>query len=124
MVKRISLVAAAVTAAAVGGTLAAASPAQAASAYGCSYPRVCFYLTTSSWLDDSPTASYQDVTSSYQTLGSQSRGSVTAYNSRNDDGALLHFTNGRTYCLPPNQSASLRSIGTVDKIKIMTSANC
>ena len=124
MLKRISLAAAMIAGAVVGSTLAAASPAQATSAYGCTYPRVCFYLTATSWVNDSPTASFQDVTSSYQTLGSQSRGSVEAYNSRNDDGALLHFTNGRTYCLLPNQSASLRSIGTVDKIKIMTSADC
>lgn len=106
------------------GAVAVASPASAASAYGCNWPRVCFYLTTSSWNNSAPTAAFQDVTSSYQNLGSRSRGSYAVYNSRNDDGALLRFTNGSTFCVWPNEAWGLQGIGTVDGIRIMDSEHC
>jgi hypothetical protein len=121
--KRI-LVSFAVVGAAIAGTFAVASPAQADSANGCAYPRVCFYKTGNDWSTDHPTAAFQDVTSGYQTLGTQSRGSYGVYNTRNNDGALLHFTNGQTRCLTPNRFLWAQDVGTVDKIRIMDSASC
>ncbi|MEV4483777.1 hypothetical protein [Micromonospora coxensis] len=105
-------------------TITHASAASADTANGCVYPRVCFYLTESNWLADRPTASYQDITSGYQTLGSSSRGSYAVWNSRNDDGALLHYTNGSTYCLPPNRGNAHIRGEVVDKIRIMNSPSC
>ncbi len=105
-------------------TIMDSAPALAGTANGCVYPRVCFYLTESNWTADSPTASYQDITSSYQTLGSSSRGSYAVWNSRNDDGALLHYTNGTTYCLPPNRGNGHIRGEIVDKIRIMDSPTC
>src|SRR5512133_1329945 len=86
------------------GLMAFATPAQAVANYGCSYPYVCFYLNSSDWAAASPTATYKDM-GYWQTLGSRSRGSFMVYNSRNDDGALLRFTDGRTFCLNPSINA-------------------
>lgn len=118
------LVAAAVIGSVLAGSFAVASPAQADSRWGCGYPRVCFYLTAQNFLDDAPTAAFRDVTSGYQNLGSRSRGAFLVFNSRNDDGALLHFTNGRTYCLTPNGYVFAQEIGTVNKIRISRSPSC
>lgn len=100
------------------------SPASAGTANGCVYPRVCFYLTESDWYAKRPTAAYQDITSSFQTLGPNSRGSWAVWNSRNDDGALLHYTDGHTYCLPPNRGDAAIRGEIVDKIRIMNSPTC
>ncbi|MFG1920606.1 hypothetical protein [Cryptosporangium sp. NPDC048952] len=118
------LVAAAVIGSVLAGSFAVGSPAQASSKWGCEYPRVCFYLTAQNFLDDKPTAAFRDVTSGYQNLGARSRGAFLVFNSRNDDGALLHFSNGRTYCLAPNASVFGQDIGTVDKIRISWSPSC
>jgi hypothetical protein len=88
------------------GSFALAAPAQATSAHGCSWPRVCFYLTQNAWVDARPDASYKDMY--YQTLGQRSRNADYIYNSRNDDGALIYWTNdlggAGTFCLRPNES--------------------
>ena len=104
-------------------TWAAATPASAVSMAGCAYPRVCFYLTDAAYYGNSPNASYQDVTSGYQTLGSHSRGARWIVNTRNDDTAHLHFTDGSTWCMTPNE-IDLWTIKTVDKIRISSSATC
>lgn len=106
------------------GALAGPAPAQASTRYGCTYPRVCFYLTASNWTSQSPTASYQDITSTWQNLGSQSYGAAYAFNSRNDDVAWFHFTNGRQICLRPDNPIYLDQYGTVDKIRISSSSTC
>jgi hypothetical protein len=54
------------------------------------------------------------------------------WNSRNDDGALLHFAKGKTVCVGPNSGWYLDVLdqnsggayGKVDKIRIMDSASC
>ncbi|WP_327029879.1 hypothetical protein OG989_05570 [Micromonospora sp. NBC_01740] len=100
----------------------------AGTAYGCGYPQVCFYKTQANWTARDWTAAYQDITGSYQNLSSGAYGSYYVYNSRNDDGALLHYTNGYTYCLHPstyvNNSTNPTGFWTVDKIRIMDSPTC
>ncbi|MER5916742.1 hypothetical protein ABT124_41850 [Streptomyces sp. NPDC001982] len=108
---------------ALGITMASSSAASANTAYGCGYPQVCFYKTQADWNARSWTAAYKDVTSYYQTLGSRSYGSYSVFNSRNDDGALLHYTNGGTYCVGPN-SIVYNNSWVVDKIRIMDSPSC
>lgn len=108
---------------ATAATWALAAPASADSMSGCAYPRVCFYLTDNQYYSNSPTASYQDVTSGYQTLGSRSRGARWIVNTRNDDTAHLHFTDGSTWCMTPGE-VDLWTIKTVDKIRISSSATC
>ncbi|MCF2527145.1 hypothetical protein [Yinghuangia soli] len=121
--KRRFLVAAAAFATGVGAVGVMAPQAQATSAYGCGWPRVCFYKTQASWNADSPTASYQDM-GYWQTLGTSSKGSYGVYNSRNDDCALLEFSDGEQYRLKPNKFFQTSFIGTVTKIKIMDSPTC
>ncbi|MFG3698696.1 hypothetical protein ACGF5C_12375 [Micromonospora sp. NPDC047620] len=124
MLKRVVASAAVVASSLVAGALAVPVAAQASTRYGCTYPRVCFYLTPSDWTAQRPTAAYQDVTSTWQTLGSSSRGSAYAFNSRNDDVAYFHFTNGRQVCLRPDSPLYLSQYGTVDKIRISSSSTC
>lgn len=123
MKKRAAISAGATLAFAAGMVLVQASPASAVSMAGCAYPRVCFYLTASDYWNNSPTAAYQDVTSSWQVLGSKSRGSDYIVNTRNDDVAYLHFTNGAVLCLEPN-SIAYEPSRTVDKIRISYSSTC
>ena len=104
--------------------LLGAAPARAESASGCSYPRVCFYPTSAYLNASRPTASYKDLTPSWQTLGYQARGAAIVYNSRNDDGARLHFTNGTVKCVEPGWYVNAGAYGTVDKIRIMNSPTC
>jgi hypothetical protein len=122
--------------AAVGTALAAlmavllgASPAAAESYNGCAWPRVCFYLTLDHWWAGTPTAAFQDVTSSYQNLGSRSRGSDRVYNSRNDDRAWLRYVEDSTgqvgyLCLNPNTTGIFWDGYTVTGVKIEWQANC
>lgn len=107
-------------------TISATTPAAANTAYGCGYPQVCFYKTQADWNARTWTAAYKDVTSYYQTLGSNSAGSFAVYNSRNDDGASLKFSDGHTTCIHPNEYATgLPSMdGYVTGIKIMDSPYC
>jgi hypothetical protein len=104
-------------------TWALASPASANSMAGCVYPRVCFYLTDDQYFGNAPTAAFQDVTSGYQTLGPRSRGARWIVNTRNDDTAHLHFTDGSTWCMTPGE-VDLWTSKTVDKIRISSSATC
>ncbi|MBC7270520.1 MAG: hypothetical protein H5T76_17735 [Streptomyces sp.] len=128
MMKRTAVVATA----AAGLATAALASAPSAAAYdynGCAWPRVCFYLTAGNWNNASPTAAYQDVTSSYQNLGSQSRGADYVRNTRNDDRAYLryirHSTGATEYlCVLPNQTAYFSSAYTVTGIRIDTAATC
>lgn len=108
---------------AAAAVLTAATPANATSRYGCVYPRVCFYLTDNDYFGGWPTAAYQDVTSGWQTLGSRSRGSRWIVNTRNDDVAHLHFTNGTTDCVLPNFDYYTSS-RVVDKIRISSASTC
>ncbi len=125
MARKKRIIAGAATALMAAGTVMATAPsASADSAFGCSWPRVCFYLTDAAWAADSPTAAYQDITSGYQTLGAASRGSNYVYNSRNDDVAYLHLTNGAVICLTPSTILHISSSFTVDKIRISSAATC
>lgn len=108
---------------AAGAVFFGAAPAAADSKYGCVYPRVCFYLTDEDYFGDWPTASFQDVTDGWQTLGSRSRGSRWIHNTRNDDVAYLHFTDGGTACLLPNFSR-FNADRIVDKIRISWNSTC
>ncbi|NJQ00305.1 hypothetical protein [Streptomyces zingiberis] len=117
---------------AAASALAAASlataPAATADSYkGCAYPRVCFYLTDYDWNRSTPTASYRDVTPSYQNLGSRSRGANWVVNTRNDDRASLRYTTGsgtRYLCLPPDHHINFPAGMTVTGIRIDTAATC
>ncbi|MET8571890.1 hypothetical protein [Streptomyces sp. NPDC004783] len=106
-----------------GLTISNASTASAGTAFGCGYPQVCFYKTQADWNAKRWTAAYKDLTSSYQTLSSGARGAYAVFNSRNDDGARLHFTDGHAECLEPN-TLMLTNGFVVDKIRIMTSPSC
>ncbi|MGW1870028.1 hypothetical protein ACWCPS_31355 [Streptomyces mauvecolor] len=111
---------------AAAGVLAAATvpltPAPSASAspspgFDCGYPYVCFYV------GEDGVGKFKDITSGWQTL-TRSRGAEYVVNTRHDDGALLHFTNGRTACVKPGATLHAPSIGTVDKLRITDSAQC
>ncbi|MFD4860715.1 hypothetical protein [Streptomyces atratus] len=104
------------------------APSASATSYnGCDYPRVCFYQTQPDWTIGMPDAAYQDVTTSYQNLSSRAYGADWVYNSRNDDRAMLRFTNGgSTYykCLPPNGTIQFSPASTVTGIRIDTASAC
>jgi|tagenome__1003787_1003787.scaffolds.fasta_scaffold20464824_1 hypothetical protein len=120
------VVATAATAVLAAGALVGVQPAAANSNYGCSWPRVCFYLHDTDWTNRQPTASYQDR-GYWQTLGSRSAGSMYVYNSRNDDGARLRFDDGHEYCVRPNSWALMEPYyygDYVEQIKIMDSPTC
>ncbi|MGV9414186.1 hypothetical protein ACWDOP_30170 [Nocardia sp. NPDC003693] len=99
----------------------AATQASADSKFGCNYPYVCFYKTGNDVATNHPTAMYQDM-GYWQTLGPNSRGALRVVNTRNDDGALLKFSDGSTQCITPNYATLLYK--TVTQIKIMNSPNC
>ncbi len=95
------------------------APAAQADELGCPDRAVCFFKN--GFL---PTGTYKDFTSTWQILG-VSKGAPKVWNTRHDDGALLHFTNGATRCIRPGDlNENLASIGTVDKIRIMASPSC
>ncbi|WEV24772.1 hypothetical protein OYE22_05840 [Streptomyces sp. 71268] len=107
-----------------GATLATAPDASARSMRGCDFPRVCFYKTQADFDANRPTAAYKDVTSGFQKLGSQARGSVKAVNSRNDDGAIVKFANKPgTVCVQPSSWWHFGS-DVVTHIRIVDSPNC
>ncbi|MFG3555032.1 hypothetical protein ACGGAQ_11625 [Micromonospora sp. NPDC047557] len=114
----VALLAAIATAA--GGLVA--TPAQASSAFGCNYPRVCFWVTGNPYDGAAPTASFQD--NYYQTLGSRSRGADWVYNSRNDDGAKIFYSNGDWVCVSPGELAYLEPYGYAVALDIMDSPYC
>ncbi|MFG3552259.1 hypothetical protein [Streptomyces sp. NPDC047725] len=110
-------------------TMAPTASATAAAYKNCEYPRVCFYLTDSDWNNSAPSAAYQDVTSSYQTLGTYSRGSNWVLNTRNDDRAYLRYTVNSTgatqyVCLPPGNQIYFSSAYTVTGVRIDTASTC
>jgi hypothetical protein len=122
VIKRIAVIGAAAASLAAAG-LATAPSASADSYNGCAWPRVCFYLTDADWNAGAPTAAFQDITSSPQNLGSRSYNAEWVWNSRNDDGALLYYTNGQTRCMSPNTWMD-NNDWVVNKIKIMNSPTC
>ncbi|MET9961511.1 hypothetical protein ABZ128_21050 [Streptomyces sp. NPDC006326] len=104
---------------AIAGAGLIAAPAAQADELGCGVNAVCFFKGYST-----RTGEYHDVTSGYQTLVA-SKGADKAWSTRRSGGTLLHFTNGKTICLKAGQlREDLKSVGTVDKIRITTSANC
>ncbi|GGT24205.1 hypothetical protein [Streptomyces chromofuscus] len=126
--KRIAVIGMA-TAGLAATALVTAPTASATSYNGCGWPRVCFYMTDSNWYNGSPTAAYQDVTTSYQNLGTSSRGANWVYNSRNDDRAYLRYVYDSTgatgyRCLPPNHYQQFPSGYTVTGIRIDTASTC
>jgi hypothetical protein len=104
-------------------TAASVSPANADSHYGCTYPRVCFYKTQADWQRHAPTAAYKDLTTFYQSLGPRSARSYAVYNSRNNDGASLRFSNHRPHCLKPGHLVFTNG-AWVNGIRIMDSPSC
>ena len=122
VIKRIGIIGAAATSLAA-TALITAHTASADTANGCTWPRVCFYLTDADWNVRKPTAAYQDITSSPQNLGARSRNFEWVFNSRNDDGALLYYAHGGTLCLAPNTVVD-NNDWVVTAIKIMDSPSC
>ncbi|MET8832175.1 hypothetical protein ABZX40_41115 [Streptomyces sp. NPDC004610] len=117
------------SAAVIAAAIATAPHAAADSYNGCAYPRVCFYPTATQWNAGTPTAAYQDVTSSYQNLGANSRGADYVHNTRNDDRVYLRYTynpSGSTgaLCVNPNTTAVFKSSFTVTGIMIQTASSC
>ncbi|MER5747115.1 hypothetical protein ABT097_28085 [Streptomyces sp. NPDC002225] len=107
--------------------LAVAPNASATSFNGCVYPRVCFYLTDADWNRGTPTAAYQDVTTSYQSLSSRALGAAWVVNTRNDDRAYFRVEVAGTtqyICLPPNYHTSFSIKEIVNGIRIDTAATC
>ena len=105
---------------------ALAQPAQAGSAFGCAYPRVCFYLTQDDWDRRVPTASFKDA-GYWQNLGSRSAGSDYVYNSRNDDGAVIRYISpdglSRATCMLPSEWGQFWTVYPY-QIKIVDSPTC
>ncbi|MFJ1796812.1 hypothetical protein [Kitasatospora griseola] len=124
--KRIAAVTSSV--AVLAGIALVAAPSASATSYnGCDWPRVCFYQTQPDWTIGMPDAAYQDVTTSYQDLSSRAYGADWVYNSRNDDRAMIRFTNGGTTyykCLPPNGTLQFSAASTVTGIRIDAAATC
>ena len=107
----------------VAGYGVVASPANATGASGCPWPYVCFY-TMAGFYKGTPVAMYKDITASWQYLGT-GRGAAVVYNARNDDGARVHTTSGKTYCVRPNEYFwPSRSRLTVDRVQIVDSPTC
>ncbi|MGH1563102.1 hypothetical protein [Mumia sp. DW29H23] len=126
---RIHRIAGLLAAVALACVAAGASPAAADSFRGCAYPRVCFYLSASDWQASRPTAAYQDVTSSYQNLGSRSRGADWMTNTRNDDRVWVRYVVNATgavvyECIPPNTSLYVPSAFTLTGVKIEWASAC
>jgi Peptidase inhibitor family I36 len=108
---------------AVAGSLISAQPAAAAD-QTCPYPYVCFYKG----MDGNGTISgkYQVVTSGWQWLGA-AYGSDFVKNTRNDDVAYLHMSDGLVYCIAPHGYKSFDNDGPsrkVDAIRISWSSTC
>ena len=126
MLKRTAVLGALLTSSFVAAALASASPAQATTANGCTYPRVCFYKTSTDWDNNHPTAAYQDYGD--QALTTTARGSYYVYNTRNDDRAIITYTTGsgatRTKCVNPNRAAAIGEDGFATRINIQTTASC
>lgn len=110
---------------AITGFLAVAQPASAAPT--CPYPYVCFYATADLQNPNNYiTGKFQDVTTSWQWL-SASKGSDLVVNTRNDDVAYMHMTDGTVYCVENNSSRSFENdepIRYVDAIRISSSSSC
>lgn len=124
---RTTTVAAAGIAAAAGLLALAAAPASAASSHGCAASSVCFYLKTTDYNNNHPTASYKDVTSSFQTLGSRGRGAKAIVNTRSSRVQIRFLDGGHsnTTCLNPRQVwAPVQSGFTVTAVKIESAAKC
>lgn len=121
--KRLMATGLAIVCSTFGLTISSASTASANTAFGCGYPQVCFYKTKADWDAKRWTAAYKDVTSYYQNLSPGARGAYAVFNSRNDDGARLHFTDGSADCLDPN-TLMLTNGFVADKIRIMASPSC
>lgn len=122
VIKRIGIIGAAAASLTAAGPVTAPT-ASADTANGCTWPRVCFYLTDAEGNARTPTAAYQDITSSPQNLGARSRNAEWVFNSRNDDGALLYYAHGGTLCLTPNTTVH-NNDWVVTAIKIMDSPSC
>ncbi|MEU2154843.1 hypothetical protein ABZ532_07440 [Streptomyces sp. NPDC019396] len=117
--KRIVL---AVAAAAIGAGLSLAPTAGASSQSdaglqaSCNWPYVCFYKGSTK------TGQFKDVTSGWQNLGA-SKGADRMVNTRRDDIVYTHFTNGNTWCTPPENTTYFNS-WVVDKIRISSASSC
>jgi len=101
--------------------IVSAAPAHAAY-FPCTYPYVCLYTEygDSAWAER-----YQVVTSGWQTFAR--RDLHRARNTRNDDVALFHFTNGLTACVPsgtPYRVYNIRARGVPDAIRISSEPSC
>ncbi|BEL02919.1 hypothetical protein Q0Z83_011100 [Actinoplanes sichuanensis] len=82
-------------------SVAGPAPAYAESRFGCDYPRVCFYLTSTDWVARKPTSAFRDITPAFQKLGPKARHAYAAYNSRIDDSAWLEMSDDSATCLGP-----------------------
>jgi hypothetical protein len=102
--------------------LAGATPASAVGG-GCPYPYVCFYPTYSDYFADHPVSRYRDVTSGWQYLRSLSVGADWITNTRNDDVAYLHFTDGSVECMVPHSVHNWND-KQVDRVRIDSSPSC
>ncbi|MFD9301952.1 hypothetical protein ACFWCB_04485 [Streptomyces sp. NPDC060048] len=104
------------------------APAAAAAAPACPYPYVCFYNVDE--LDNPAakmTGKYQVVTSGWQWFTGSSRGADYVVNTRNDDVAYVHMTDGKVICVENNSSYSFindEPLRYADAIRISSASNC
>lgn len=81
-------------------TLSMAPTAEANTAYGCVWPRVCIYKDAS--VTSQIIGRYQDA-GYWQRLSNPESG-YAIFNSRNDDVVYLRNSNGSVFCVKPNSS--------------------
>ncbi|RKR89371.1 hypothetical protein BDK92_3715 [Micromonospora pisi] len=109
----------------IAGSLTVAQPALAFPT--CPYPYVCFYARAEENAPNNPIIGrFQSVTDGWQWLDG-AYGADYVVNTRNDDVAHFHMTDGRTYCVENNSSRSFENdepLRYVDGIRISSNANC
>jgi hypothetical protein len=120
---RTMIAAAAVTTVSLTAATVPSASAAAHTEHGCPYPRVCFFKTEKDWNAKRPAGSFKDVTSRWQRL-TTSKGSFAVYNTRDDDIAYLHFTDGSTVCMDPNDAFIVGRNFVVDAVRISWASHC
>ncbi|MFD7446946.1 hypothetical protein [Streptomyces sp. NPDC059909] len=108
------------------GTITLAQPVAAAPT--CPYPYVCFYNTDElSNPAAKITGKYQVVTSGWQWFTGSAWGSDYVVNTRNDDVAYVHMTDGKVICVENNSSYSFvndEPLRYADAVRISSASNC
>ena len=100
-----------------------AGPVSVEGVNDCLYPMICLYRTQADWDAHHRTASFKGLPNTELILGPGQRGSAWISNTRGDGGVLSHYTNGRTFCLPPGHSVD-NGDWILDRIRVTESPAC